>query len=163
MQPVQEKRIHYIAFLLSDGMRGFTGDAVFPDTETARRAWPDYRRETWAHAHVGSIPRAAATFDGLMTAGHDVLWGSWQSRAYSVEAVLEALERDRAAVRAFETRDPKGARAVADYLALLMRAFDRVEAEAWRYAEKGPDRWHGGPPRLSSGKRYGDGPIRFND
>jgi hypothetical protein len=147
--------------LLSPGTYGFTGDATFPDVETARKAWPDYRRETWEKACHGCLPCAAEVFDRLTVRGSALVWATWQSETFDLKAVRKALAGDRAAVRRFQRRDPKGAKTIADFLDVFLAALDRVDAEAVRIAARPADqRWQGGPPEINWGRRYGDDPNR---
>jgi hypothetical protein len=160
VQAVQERRINPVAFLLSDGTCGFTGDEVFPNRESARRAWPAYRRDTWGHARRGTLPAAAGIFDALTTDGFDVVHRSWQADPFPLDQVRRALDGDRAAVRAFQARDPKGARSIADYLHVFVAHLDVVEAEAQRLAavpRSVPGWQREYPHRLTTGARYGLG------
>ncbi len=145
--------VSIMAWILSDGTAGLTGDDVAPDRATARRVWPHYRRAAWSHMFVGRVPCAAAVHDGLTTTGRDVLWNTWQHDSFSLSDVLEALAADRAALKAFEQNDPKGAATVEDYLLRLASEFDRIESEARRFAAAS-DRWRMSAPELGRGGRY---------
>jgi hypothetical protein len=143
------------AWALSDGTAGLTADDVAPDPAAARKAWPRYRRDVWAHTFVGHLPAAAEAHDGLTTHGFDVLWETCRAETFDLDAVLAALDVDRAAVRAFEQRDPTGARDIADYLAAFVGRFDLIDSEARRFAAAA-DRWALGMPRVSTGTRYAE-------
>src|SRR5262245_38191324 len=89
---VHDRRVYPICFKISDGTHGFTGDDVFPDRESARKAWPDYRRETWAIACRGSMPVAAEVFDGFTELGARYLNQHWPDKQFDLDAALAAIE-----------------------------------------------------------------------
>ena len=142
MRPIREsaKRdmripvIDVFSFRLSDGTDGLTMGAVAADADEARAAWPHYRARTWAATFRGNLPRAAEIHDGLQTAGYDLLGHEWQAEPFPLADVLTALDADRAAVAAFEQRDPEGAALIAGHLQVFRAGLDAVEAEARRLA-----------------------------
>jgi hypothetical protein len=147
--------VSHLAWVLSDGTRGATGDDVAPDRATARRVWPHYRRRVWARTCVGLVPAAAKIHDEISTSGWDELWATWRSTSFSLDAVLQGLDADRASVEAFERRDPKGAKDIADYLAQFRRYLDRVEVAARESGAMVTDRWRASMPTIPTGGRYG--------
>jgi hypothetical protein len=146
-----------IAWLISDGTAGCTGDHVAPDRETARRVWPQYRRKVWAATCRGNLSAAAQCHDDLTTLGFEYVHSHWQDEVFNLNAALAAVEADRAAVRRFEQRDPRGAREIRDYLAMFVEHLDRVADEARRLALSSAPTWRRGyPSSIIGGLRYGD-------
>jgi hypothetical protein len=104
MRPVRESakrdvtvpEISILAWRLSDGTAGATGDRVASSPEDAARWWPHYRREAWEASGIGSVPCSAGVHDGLTTSGHDELWLQWNRETFDVDLVLDAIEDDRA-------------------------------------------------------------------
>lgn len=157
IEAVQERRIHPFAFKVSDGTRNFTGQDVFPDRESAGRAWPDYRREVWATTFRGSLPCAAEIFDGLTTNGAQFVHDHWQHEVFDLDGAVAAIAVDRENVRRFEQQNPRGFRDIRDYLAIFCQYFDRAEREARRLATSTAEYpWSRGYPQILSGGRYGD-------
>ena len=98
----------------------FTEDLLgpaFPTRKAAERAWPRCRRDVWRRSHRMTIPDPAKQFDGLSASGWDLIFTAWNHTRFPLTRTLAALARDRAAVSAFEARDPKAAQAIAGYLA----------------------------------------------
>jgi hypothetical protein len=85
---------------------------------------------------------------------------SGRDDAFSLKAVLRALDQDRAAVRRFRLHDPAGAHTIADYLTIFLDKLDRIGEEATRVAARPVPRWHGGPPNISWGGQYAEDPDR---
>jgi hypothetical protein len=133
--------------------RAYFGEP-FKTTADARRLWPAYRRAVWAATPRGSVPRAGAAFDAIAMGSARLLADTWNHQRFDLAALLAAVERDRAALAAFEARDPRGAKAIADYLAILRGDLDAIE-EHGRVFAAWPDPPHTRPFPLIAGQRLG--------
>jgi hypothetical protein len=144
-------------FRYGDGTWAYLpGEAVYGDRHSAKRAWQTCRREVWVMTHRFSLPTAAVEYDGLSRDGSELLSRTWQHvGGLPLAEVLDALARDRKSVRAFEVRDPQGAQAIGDLLALWRADLDAIEREARRIAARGADGWHGGAPAIGANETYG--------
>jgi hypothetical protein len=144
-----------------DGLSHLLGEPHYRTRKEAERAWQVWRSAVWANAHRFHIPGPAKVYDGLTNTGWEELWRTWsQVGGPNPEAVRAALDHDRAAIRAFERRDRKGAQAIAFFLELLLVDLDHVQREANRIAEyvrTSGKWWDGGAPAITSGTRYGAG------
>lgn len=150
-------KVSLIAWLIGDGTVGATLDDVARDRDEAAAAWPHYRRLVWSRTQLTGLSRSAEIFDGLQTSGVERLRSVWDADVLPLTAIFQALDADRAAVRRFQQRDPRGAASIADYLAVFVAGLDRVKVEARRLAgKKCAHGWMRGYPDLSSGSRYGD-------
>jgi len=135
------------------------GGFTFASTAEARRAWPLCRRPVWARAHRLSVPLAAQVFDGLTLDGLVHVHAHWNRvGSYDLTGALKALEHDRAALTAFRGRDPKGARAIGDFLTQLEVDLELVERTARDLGAWAGEGWlRPYPSQLCMGSRYGDG------
>jgi hypothetical protein len=132
----------------------FPSEPVYPNRLIAARAWRQCRREVWTRSNRFTLPEAAVAFDGLSNQGWERLWTTWQRGPYQLEAVLEGLERDRAAVAAFRRRESRAV-TIADYLDRWLEDLQIVEFEARRIAsEWTAGRWPS-RPEITSADTYG--------
>jgi hypothetical protein len=141
-------------FQMGDGTWSFFPfDPVYPNRLIAARAWRQCRRDVWTRTHRFSLPEAAVVFDGLTNLAFERLWSTWQRGPFQLDAVLEGLEIDRAAVAAF--RRQSGAVAMADCLDRWLGDLEIVEYEARRIGcEWAAGRWPT-PPAVTSADTYG--------
>jgi hypothetical protein len=152
-------KVSLSAWVYSDGTEGLYGDDIAPSREAARLAWPHYRRPVWAHTCRGMVPIPSTIYDGLQTAGFELLHSTWNKSDFNLQTVLEALEADRAAVRAFQARDPNGAADIADYLREFLDYLAAVERKAQQMALMSIPMnmpWRRGYPHIEIKGRYGD-------
>jgi hypothetical protein len=93
----------------------------------------------------------------------DLVRDSWNYNVYPLAEALGAIERDRASLAAFVSRDPRAAKLLADYFAMRVADLDLVEATARDLAARICEYpWHRGYPKhLISGATYGDQPSGF--
>lgn len=145
------------AFRWSDGsgLHHDLGAPHFATLAAAARAWEQVRRPVWAQTYRFTVPRAAAIFDGLTTAGRDVVLWTWQHVGpFPLKRALKALAEDRRRLAAFA--DTRGAAAIADYLDLLRADLTRVEQTAREVAARPADPLDRPyPAHLSTSVTYG--------
>ena len=100
----------------------------YPTAKRAAAHWSKVRRQIWATCRVGEIPVAARAHDGLTTRGRALLRSAMDScGSFDVNAVIDALKRDREAVKNFAIREPSAAAAIADFLAQFLAHLERLE------------------------------------
>jgi len=102
----------------------------YDDAATAERAWRLCRRDVWLRCHRGRIPRAAAKYDGLLASAHEFMWASASCTVFPLADALAAIRRDRDAVDAFRTRDPRAAAEIADVLDVWLADLASLEMVA---------------------------------
>jgi hypothetical protein len=130
-----------------------TGETCFASEAEARRAWPRCRRSVWKTYRRFSVPDAAERFDSITIDSCAVTLDGWHSPVFPLRDALEAAAADRRNLANFRTRDPQGAAAIEDFLALLEQDITTIElaarelGAATRFVER---------PHLSSAQRYGD-------
>lgn len=111
----------------------FTDDTFclgFPSRRAAQLAWPSCRRDVWAGTPRMAVPSAAEQFDGFTTRAQDLVLSHSFDPVFPLTEVLIALKDDRAAISAFEARDPAGAESIASFLVLLRKDLMTIEAIA---------------------------------
>ena len=98
--------------------------------EASHHQWrtPPTRRAAWSLSRRFGCPAAATAFDGIACSSWPALWACWTSHARDLSPVTRAIALDAASVDAFETRDPRGAAEVADYLTVLRADLDTLRA-----------------------------------
>jgi hypothetical protein len=148
--------------MFASGSEHFThtwlGDEVFDSPEAARAAWPLYRRAVWGATWRFHAPAAAEYFDSLTSEAWRVLWDSAYHAHFPLERALDALERDRAALAAFQAREPGAARELHDYFALWLEDLDSIERLSRQCAGiREPFQRPKVTAVISTSRTYGDG------
>jgi hypothetical protein len=121
------------AFKWATAESGFTdpllpGTRSFASPEDARDAWRIMRRVVWGTTPRLKIPDAARVFDGLTAVGRAYLWYHVTEPDFSPTAARMEIDGDRATIAAFRERDPVGADAIRDYLAMWLDDLAFMEA-----------------------------------
>jgi len=147
------RQIHAFTASCDDNFtEDFFGDQLFATAADARAAWPSCRRAVWAGTFRMNIPRASLVFDALTADGWKFLWSHWNRTPFQLAEALAAIHADRVSLAAFERRNPKGARDVADFLALWREDLATLDQLAHEFQL---DCYAGAITRMSSGNTYG--------
>ena len=130
LQTVQERAVNPRVFRWGDGTWCFFEpyDPVYPNRAEAERAWRRCRRAVWASTYRFSVPAAARVYDGITNDAADLVRNSWDRDVYPLGEALSAIERERATLAAFASREPRAAKAIADFLEMRIADLDLIEA-----------------------------------
>ena len=142
---------------MGDGLEHFLGLPHYQTRTEAERAWRQVRREIWATAYRFRVPATATVFDAITDNARDQVLDSWNHVTFGLEPALAAIAEDRTSLEAFERREPRAAKQIADFLGMRRADLAVMEQTARDLASFSGPYWHRPHPgHLYTGGQYGD-------